>query len=65
MKPSDKWLEQNSLLAQVSAADRTELARRAIRRQYQKGEFFTHYQEIWPYLLLVEEGTVDLLRELY
>ncbi len=63
MKPSDKWLEQNSLLAQVSAADRTELARRAIHRQYQKGEFIAHYQEVWPYLLLVEDGAIDLLRE--
>jgi CRP/FNR family transcriptional regulator len=63
MKLSDKRLEQNSLFAQLSAPDRAELARRAIRRQYQKGEFIAHYQEVWPYLLLVEEGEIDLVRE--
>lgn len=63
MEPRGKWLQQNLLLAQVSAGDRTELARCAIRRQYQKGEFIAHYQEVWPYLLLAEEGAIDLLRE--
>ncbi|MDE3089057.1 MAG: Crp/Fnr family transcriptional regulator [Chloroflexota bacterium] len=63
MKLSDELLTQTSLFAQLSAAERDELAHRAIRRQYQKGEFIAHYQEVWPYLLLVEEGTIDLLRE--
>lgn len=63
MKPADKWLEQNSLFAQMQVADRIELTRHAIRRQYHKGEFIAHYQEVWCYLLLVEEGAIDLLRE--
>ena len=63
MKPLDRGWEQNSLPAQVSATDRTELARRAIRRQYQKGEFIAQHQEVGPYLLLIEEGAIDLLQE--
>lgn len=63
MKSLDTLLEQNSLFTQWRVEERDELARRAIRRQYQKGEFIAHYGDAWPCLLLVEEGTIDLLRE--
>lgn len=63
MKPLDTLLEQNSLFTQWCVEERDELAHRAIRRQYQKSEFIAHYQEVWPYLLLIEEGMIDLLRE--
>ena len=63
MKPLDALLEQNSLFAQMRAEQREELARRAIRREFQKGEFISHYGDAWPYLLLIEDGAIDLLRE--
>lgn len=63
MRPLDELLTQTSLFAQLSAADRVQLARRAISREYQRGEFIAHYGDAWPYLLLMEDGTVDLLRE--
>lgn len=63
MKSIGPLLEQNPLFAQWRAEERNELARRAIRRQFQKGEFIAHYGDAWPYVLLVEDGAIDLLRE--
>ncbi len=63
MKVRDTLLKQNSLFAQWRVEERDELARRAMQRQYHKGEFIAHYGDVWPYLLLVETGAVDLLRE--
>jgi len=63
MKPSDELLTQTSLFVQLSIADRARLARCAIPHEYQKSEFIAHYGHVWPYLLLVENGAIDLLRE--
>ncbi len=63
MKPPDTLLGQSPLFAQWNAAERSELARRAVYREFEKGEFVAHYGNPWPYLLLVAEGAIDLLRE--
>jgi len=63
VKPPDTLLEQSPLFARWNAGERSELARRAVQREFQKGEFVAHYGEVWPYLLLIENGAIDLLRE--
>lgn len=63
MKSLTELLAQSPLFDALSTADRTELARRAIRREYPKGELFVHYGEVWPYLFLVEAGTINVVKE--
>jgi CRP/FNR family cyclic AMP-dependent transcriptional regulator len=63
VKPLAELLAQNLLFAALSAADRTELARRAVRREYRKGRLFALYGEMWPHLFLVETGTINAIKE--
>jgi len=59
----EDYLAQSPVFSTLDAADRTQLARQSIPRNYEKGEWMVHYGEIWPYLLWVEEGTVTALKE--
>lgn len=54
---------QNPIFASLNEADQQELADYAITREYQKGEWITHYGDIWPYLFIVEKGAVTSLKE--
>lgn len=56
-------LDHNPIFAQFGAPDRVELARRALQRQYRKDEVVVHRGEVWPYLLLVGEGTIAAGKE--
>jgi CRP/FNR family transcriptional regulator len=63
METVTKQLTQNVLFATLNDAERGEIARRAIRRAYPQGELFAHQGEVWPYLLLVEAGTIHAVKE--
>ena len=56
-------LSQNPIFASLSNQERVLLTQSAITRDYQKGEWITHYGDIWPYLFVVEEGVVTPLKE--
>lgn len=56
-------IAQNHIFSSLSPADQEELAEFAITRTYQKGEWITHYGDVWPYLFIVEEGVVTPLKE--
>lgn len=60
--PTD-LLASNSLFASLSSTDRRTLAERAQCKEYRKGETVAHRADAWPFLLLVESGSVNLLRE--
>lgn len=51
-------LAHNPVFAELSPADRLALAQEAVGRQYAEGEQVVAGGEIWPYLLLVSEGSI-------
>ncbi len=63
MKPRIELLSSNSLFARLDSTARSKLAEHALSRLYHKGETITCRGDVWPHLLLVESGTVNLLRE--
>ncbi len=63
MKPSIELLAQNPLFASLSVADRAELVRRAICREYEKGATIASLGDLWHYLFLVESGTINAVKE--
>lgn len=56
-------LAQNPLFGGLQAKQLAEVAQLAIGREYQKGELFALYGEVWPYLFLVETGLVHAMKE--
>ncbi|MEW6716401.1 MAG: Crp/Fnr family transcriptional regulator [Chloroflexota bacterium] len=56
-------LAQNPIFACLSSEERMALTRAAIGRSYKKGEWITHYGDIWPYLFVVEEGVITPIKE--
>lgn len=63
METLTKLLTHNPPFSALNDAGRGEIARRAIHRTYEKGELFARQGEVWPYLLLVETGTIHALKE--
>lgn len=63
MKSPTESLATNPLFASFSPTNRSTLAERAVRRQYLKGEMVACLGDVWANLLLVESGSVNLLRE--
>lgn len=63
MRPLTDLLARNPLFARLSPADRTQLAVRALRRDYEKDEAVVERGQVWPYLLLVAQGTVAACKE--
>lgn len=56
-------LAQRPMFSALSEDDRREAARRAVRRDYQAGEFCARMGDVWPYLLLVETGAIHAVKE--
>ena len=63
MKDLEGLLHSNSVFSTLSLADLTELARWASSRSYQKDEKIILYGEVWPYLFLVGQGSIDAVKE--
>lgn len=51
------------LFAPMDKADLDRVAHQAIRRSYQEEEAVVWHGDVWPYLLLVEEGTIHAVKE--
>ena len=56
-------LARNPLFAALNPTDRGALARQAMGRHYHPGELVVDSGDVWPYLMLVEEGAVTALGE--
>lgn len=56
-------LSQNPVFSHLNQVERSDLAERAISRRYPKGQWITHYGDIWPYFFIVEQGIITALKE--
>lgn len=63
MNNLESILQINPVFAYLTASDRSELARLASMRTYAKEERVILYGEVWPYLFLVGEGSMDAVKE--
>lgn len=57
------FIAQSPIFSSLNQANQNELAENAITRDYEKGEWITHYGDVWPYLFIVEKGIVTPLKE--
>jgi len=56
-------LSHNPIFSHLNEMKKQELAELAISRSYPKGDWITHYGDIWPYLFFLEMGVVAGLKE--
>ena len=63
MEDLEKLIQTNLVFASLSSSDQKEMARLASARAYQKDERAILYGEVWPYLFLVGEGSMDAVKE--
>jgi CRP-like cAMP-binding protein len=63
MEHVESLLQNNTVFACLSPSDVKELARLASGHTYQKEEKVILYGDIWPYLFLVGEGSMDAVKE--
>jgi len=50
------------VFAKLSIQERAELARLAVRRCYEKGEYVANCGDVWPYVLIIEYGEINALK---
>jgi CRP/FNR family transcriptional regulator, cyclic AMP receptor protein len=55
-------LKNHPVFASLGEAARSELEKKAVSRELQKGEKLAFQGDIWPYLFLVAEGEVDAVK---
>ncbi|MBI3172179.1 MAG: Crp/Fnr family transcriptional regulator [Chloroflexi bacterium] len=63
MQTLENLLLANTVFASLTPSDLKELARLASMRTYQKEEKVILHGEVWPYLFLVGEGSMDAVKE--
>lgn len=63
MQTLESLLLANTVFASLTQSDLKELARLASTRTYQKEEKVILHGEVWPYLFLVGEGSMDAVKE--
>ena len=63
MKNLPDLLAQSPVFSQLKHQELAQLCELARPREYQKGEWITHYGETWPYLFVVEKGVVTAVKE--
>ena len=56
-------LSQNPIFDHLGEDQRRDLASLAISRRYPKGSWITHYGDRWPYLFIIEAGSVTAVKE--
>ncbi|HEY85693.1 MAG TPA: Crp/Fnr family transcriptional regulator [Chloroflexi bacterium] len=47
----------------LNKTERAEFAQNAISRRYKKGEFCAYQEDVWPYLCLVGNGKINIVKE--
>lgn len=63
MQTLENLLLANTVFASLAPSDLKELVRLASMRTYQKEEKVILHGEVWPYLFLVGEGSMDAVKE--
>jgi CRP/FNR family transcriptional regulator len=61
MKPDD--LKNNITFSKLSEDSRKTLVGLANQRDYSKGEWITHYGDVWPHLFYIEYGGIQAVKE--
>lgn len=56
-------LTKNPVFACLDQEELKSVAKSANRHKYQKGEWIAHHGQSWPFLFLIESGTVQALKE--
>jgi CRP/FNR family transcriptional regulator len=62
MERVNALLEKIQIFRNLDGQQKAELARLATRKRFEKGEFIAHYEDIWPYLFVVESGVIGVLK---
>ena len=63
MKTLRELINGNPVFAALAPGDSEQVMQLAASRSYEKGEKVILFGDIWPYLLLVGEGTVEAVKE--
>lgn len=56
-------LKKNPIFAHLAEKDLDLMARQSVSRKYEKDEKVILYGDVWPYLFLVGQGSVDAVKE--
>lgn len=56
-------ISESSIFSTLTKADQLKCQQIALPRLYQVGEYVVFAGDIWPYLILVEEGTLSAIKE--
>ena len=56
-------LKENPIFSYLARRDLEWMANQAKTRQYAKNETVILYGDVWPYLFVVESGSVDAFKE--
>lgn len=62
MERINNLLEQIRIFRHLDEQQRIQVVNLATMKNYEKGEFIAHYQEIWPHMLVVESGVISVLK---
>ena len=63
MNSLESILDSNSLFAGFSSMELTDLAGNAIHKEYQDQEILVYQEDVWPYLFLIIEGNINVVKE--
>lgn len=62
MESLEASLKKVGLFEHLSKSDRHQLAATASKKDVIRGEFIAHYGEIWPFLLILGSGSVNVMK---
>lgn len=54
---------ENPAFSQISADQLKQFSSSALSRSYQKNEFVTHRGDVWPYLIFIQSGIFEAIKE--
>lgn len=56
-------LAANPVFASLDEREQENLIESSVKHAYQKGEWVTHYGDVWPYLFIIEQGSITAMKE--
>lgn len=56
-------IEKLPVLNKLSISEKQKIVQGAKRREYEEGEYLVFSGEVWPYVILIEEGMIEILKE--
>jgi len=63
MKSLAEQMETSTIFSQFSSQARKEIEEYAIKRTYEKDELIIHQGDLWPYLLIVNVGGINAIKD--